>query len=41
LSWDVFSYNASDRKLYVPTESVEEYKRRWGMYPSDIVGYNF
>ena len=39
----MFSYNASGRKIYVPTESVEAYKSAeyWSDYASDIVGYNF
>ena len=39
----MFSKNASDRKIYVPMESVEAYKSAsgWSNYASDIVGYNF
>ena len=39
----MFSFNASGRKIYVPTESVEAYKSAsyWSSYASDIVGYNF
>ena len=39
----VFYNNASDRKIYVPTESVEAYKSAegWSSYADDIVGYNF
>ena len=39
----MFSSNASDRKIYVPTESVEAYKSasRWSIYADSIVGYNF
>ena len=39
----MFSGNASGRKIYVPTESVEAYKsaKYWSEYASDIVGYNF
>ena len=35
--------NASDRKIYVPTESVEAYKSAgyWSEYADAIVGYNF
>ena len=42
-SWGAFDKNASDRKIYVPAESVEAYKSayRWSEYASDIVGYNF
>ena len=42
---DMFSYNASGRKIYVPTESVEAYKSalgwNWNDYADDIEGYNF
>ena len=43
LSYDVFSYNGSGRKIYVPTESVESYKsaKNWSNYASAIVGYDF
>jgi hypothetical protein len=39
----VFSNNASGRKIYVPAESVEEYKSAsyWNDYADAIVGYNF
>ena len=39
----VFDYNGSDRKIYVPTESVEAYKSatRWSEYADAIVGYDF
>ena len=41
-SW-VRGYNASDRKIYVPAESVEAYKTAdgWSEYAADIVGYDF
>ncbi len=41
-SW-MFDYNASGRKIYVPTESVEAYKSEWGWsdYADAIEGYNF
>ena len=41
--FDMFSWNASNRKIYVPTGSVEAYKSAsyWSDYASDIVGYNF
>ena len=41
--YDIFTGNASGRKIYVPTESVEAYKNasHWSDYASDIVGYNF
>ncbi len=43
LSSGVFDYNASGRKIYVPVESVEEYKAatNWSNYASNIVGYDF
>ncbi|MBO5856354.1 MAG: leucine-rich repeat protein [Alistipes sp.] len=39
----VFDNNASDRKIYVPMESVEAYKTAeyWSEYADAIVGYNF
>ena len=39
----MFYGNASDRKIYVPTGSVEAYKSAeyWSEYASDIIGYNF
>ena len=40
----MFSNNASDRKIYVPTESVEAYKSadaNWSFFADDIVGYDF
>ena len=39
----VFSDNSSDRKIYVPSESVEAYKNseNWSDYALDIIGYNF
>ena len=39
----MFEENASGRKIYVPTESVEAYKSAsyWEGYADDIVGYNF
>ena len=38
-----FYQNASGRKIYVPTQSVEAYKCAgvWMKYTSSIVGYNF
>ena len=43
LGYDAFYYNSSDRKIYVPAESIDAYKsaNRWNDYASDIVGYNF
>ena len=42
-NWDMFEGNTSDRKIYVPMESVEAYKSAsyWKNYADDIVGYNF
>ena len=39
----VFDNNAPDRKIYVPTESVEAYKAAygWSEYADCIVGYDF
>ena len=39
----MFSSNASGRKIYVPTASVDAYKAAdgWSYYASDIVGYDF
>ena len=39
----MFSHNASDRKIYVPTQSVDKYKSAeyWSEYADDIVGYDF
>ena len=39
----MFSNNASGRKIYVPTDSVEAYKgaSEWSEYSYSIVGYNF
>ena len=41
--WNVFNNNASERKIYVPLNSVDAYKaaRYWSDYASYIVGYNF
>ncbi|MBO7282622.1 MAG: leucine-rich repeat domain-containing protein [Alistipes sp.] len=41
--WDAFGLNASERKIYVPTESVETYKSAsyWSSYADAIVGYDF
>ena len=41
--WDAFDDNASERKIYVPTESVEAYKTAewWRDYAANIVGYRF
>ena len=43
LDADVFYYNGSGRKIYVPTESVEAYKsaRNWSGYADAIEGYEF
>ena len=39
----MFDSNASNRKIYVPTESVEAYKSAgyWNDYADAIVGYDF
>ena len=39
----MFSYNAGDRKIYVPRASVEAYKSasKWSTYADAIVGYDF
>jgi hypothetical protein len=39
----MFGGNASGRKIYVPTESVNAYKsaQGWSEYADAIVGYNF
>ncbi len=41
--YSMFYGNASGRKIYVPTESVEAYKSAsyWRDYADDIVGYDF
>ena len=41
--WCAFDENASDRKIYVPTESVDAYKSAtgWSSYADAIVGYEF
>ena len=42
-NYDMFDDNASGRKIYVPTESVNAYKSAeyWKDYASAIVGYDF
>ncbi len=39
----MFDDNASGRKIYVPTASVNAYKNAdgWKEYASDIVNFNF
>ena len=41
--YGAFMSNASDRKIYVPMQSVEAYKSAegWSDYASAIIGYNF
>ena len=41
--WGALGENASDRKIYVPMESVEAYKSAsgWSSYADDIVAYDF
>ena len=34
-------YNSTISKIYVPTESVEEYKSQWNKYVDKIIGYDF
>ena len=43
LDTDVFLYNASGRKIFVPAGSVEAYKSaiNWSEYANAIVGYDF
>ena len=43
VGYDMFYGNASDRKIYVPMESVDVYKSvtGWSYYADNIVGYNF
>ena len=42
-SWSTFYMNASGRKIYVPTESVDAYKaaQYWSDYAGSIEGYDF
>ena len=39
----IFGYTSSDRKIYVPMQSVSAYKsaNNWSDYADEIVGYNF
>ena len=41
--WWAFTFNAADRKIYVPRNSVSAYKTAtyWSDYASSIVGYDF
>lgn len=41
--WSAFEKNASDRKIYVPTTAVEDYKAAngWSKYADYIEGYDF
>ena len=41
--WHTFDFNASDRKIYVPMESVEAYRSAsgWKNYANEIVAYDF
>lgn len=41
--WNAFKYNAPDRKIYVPRNSVKAYKSAegWKDYANYIVGYDF
>ena len=40
---DMFANNASERKIYVPAESLEAYKTAtyWSNYADDIIAYDF
>lgn len=42
-NYDLFKKNAHGRKIYVPYESVDAYKKAplWRMYAKDIVGFDF
>ena len=39
----MFDNNASDRKIYVPMESVSSYRMAmyWGNYAIEIIGHDF
>ena len=41
--WFAFDFNAAERKIYVPAESVKAYKAAdgWSEYAANIVGYDF
>ena len=39
-AYNAFNHNADGRKIYVPSEYVESYKRGWSDYASDIVGFD-
>ena len=41
--WSALYNNASDRKIYVPAESLEAYKTAeyWNYWASDIIGYDY
>ncbi|MBO5732069.1 MAG: leucine-rich repeat domain-containing protein [Alistipes sp.] len=43
IKWYAFSDNASNRKIYVPTESADAYQsaKYWSDYADAIVGYDF
>jgi hypothetical protein len=40
---DLFKNNSPGRKIYVPYESVDAYKKAplWRIYAKDIVGFDF
>ena len=42
-SWSAFDNNASERNIYVPSESVDAYKaaKYWSEYAGYIIGYDF
>lgn len=35
---NAFLGNASNRKIYVPTDNVDDYKNNWSIYRNDIIG---
>ena len=42
-SWSAFSNNAADRKIYVPTDSIDAYKAAdgWKEFATDITSFEF
>ncbi len=38
---NIFGDNISGYKIYVPSESVDAYKKTWWSYVADIVAYDF
>lgn len=41
LDGTVFSKNVENRKIYVPRNSVEDYKKEWSTYANEIEPYDF